>query len=56
MAQRRGRNGWVRISLPTARPGDLIWLAGINHHYYSHVITLGKTPRDAKVEEDHPGR
>jgi uncharacterized repeat protein (TIGR02543 family) len=50
------KNGWVKISLPTARPGDLIWLAGINHHYYSHVVTLGKTPKTAKVNPDHSKR
>ena len=50
------KNGWVTISLPTARPGDLVWLAGINHHYYSHVITLGRTPGSAKVEKDNPHR
>jgi len=50
------RNGWVKVSLPTARPGDLVWLAGINHHFFSHVITLGRTPRSAKVNPDHPNR
>jgi len=50
------RNGWVKVSLPTARPGDLVWLAGINHHFFSHVITLGRTPRSAKVKPDHPNR
>jgi uncharacterized repeat protein (TIGR01451 family)/uncharacterized repeat protein (TIGR02543 family) len=49
-----GKNGWVTISLPTARPGDLIWLKGINHHYFSHVVILGRTPGTATVETDEP--
>jgi len=51
-----GRNGWVKVSLPTARPGDIVWLAGINHHYYSHVITLGRTPGSATVRSEHSNR
>ena len=48
------KNGWVRISLPTAGPGDLVWLSGINRHLFSHVLTLGRTPGTAKVEPDRP--
>jgi hypothetical protein len=50
------KNGWVHVSLPTARPGDFIWLAGINHHAFSHVLTLGRTPGAAYVHPDHKSR
>jgi uncharacterized repeat protein (TIGR01451 family) len=49
------KNGWVRVAVPTAGPGDLVWLTGVNHPYFSHVIILGRTPGTATVEQDHSG-
>ena len=44
-----GKSSWAKISLPTARPGDIIELAGVGVHEFSHAIWLSMTPGRAVV-------
>jgi hypothetical protein len=46
---RTGKSGWVNVPLAGARPGDLVELAGIGDHEFSHAIVLGPTPSLALV-------
>jgi hypothetical protein len=41
---RVGSTFWADIALPAARPGDVVFLAGVGDHHFSHSITVGRTP------------